>query len=484
MDPTHGHPDALLHPSKPPWGFAEVLRLSWPAILTMLNGTVMRFIDGLMLSSLSHLHLSGQFMGGMTAFVFESFAMGVLMVVNTYVSQNYGAKRFSQCPRYVWAGLLMALTFAVMVSPLIFVARPIFDLLISAKSEAIRPYATTYFQYMVAGIAINQCGVVFQRFFYGIHRPTVVFFVSLLANGVNILLNYVLIFGKFGFPALGLHGAAIGTLTGFLLMFVILGGWFLHPRLHAKYQTRRIRIRWEDCKSMLRIGWPAGVQFTNDLVTWSIMTSVLVAGFGTAHAAASIIGVRYMSLSFMPAVGIGIATTSLVGKYIGEGRHDIARKRAHAAFLLAMTYMVTCAIVFFFFRHDLVGFFARARETGDLPPAEAATLAADIVRFGGRIIVCACVFQLFDALGIVFIGALRGAGDTFWPMGVTMALSWTLVLGGGYLATQALPDLTSLGPWLAASVYVITLGIVMAWRFESGAWRKLDLLGQRSAGEF
>ena len=477
MDPTHGNPDALLHPSKPPWGFREVLRLSWPAGLTMLNGTIMRFVDGWMVSKTGPNAFSAQFVGGMTAFVFEAFALGLLTVVNTYVSQNYGAGRFRRCSEYVWAGLAMTVLFSVLAAPLIFGADSVFAILL--KPVSVRPQAAMYFRYMIAGILLSQCSVVFQRFFYGIHRPGVVFLVSLLANTVNVLGNYVLIFGKFGFPKLGLQGAAIGTLAGFAVMLVVLAGWFLSPTIHAQFHTRRIRVRLSDVLDIFRIGWPAGVQFTNDILSWSIMTSVLVGGFGEAHLAASSIAVRYMALSFMPAVGIGIATTSLVGKYIGEGRHDVARKRVHAGFLLAMTYMGICATVIFFLRHDLVRFFVSVSPSADLPPAEAAKLSADIVRFGARILVCAAIFQLFDALGIVFIGALRGAGDTLWPMCLTILLSWSLILGGGYLISQSLPGLTSLGPWLAASAYVIILGILLAWRFESGAWRKLDLLGRK-----
>jgi MATE family multidrug resistance protein len=101
-----------------------------------------------------------------------------------------------------------------------------------------------------------------------------------------------------------------------------------------------------------------------------------------------------------------------------------------------------------------------------------------IVRIGGNVMICAAAFQLFDALGIVYIGALRGAGDTRWPMAVSIACSWAVFVGGGIAVVNLLPQLTSLGPWLAASGYIILLGALLAWRFESGAWRRIDLLGR------
>ncbi len=175
----------------------------------------------------------------------------------------------------------------------------------------------------------------------------------------------------------------------------------------------------------------------------------------------------------MPAVGVGAATTALVGKYIATGRPDLARKRAHSALLVAMVYMGACGLLFWLFRTELVSVFI----TYNPQFADARLLADDILRIGGTVMIFAAVFQIFDALGIVYLGAMRGAGDTRWPMVATLVLNVTVVLGGGYLFTTYVPSLQSIGPWLAGSVYIILLGVLLAWRFESGAWRKIDLLG-------
>jgi MATE family multidrug resistance protein len=196
---------------------------------------------------------------------------------------------------------------------------------------------------------------------------------------------------------------------------------------------------------------------------------------GTEHLAGTTAAMRYMGISFMPAVGIGVAATAIVGRYIGQGRPDLARRRVHVAVSAAMVYMGICGVLFTIFRYPLVRFFVH------VSPDQAMN-AEVIVGIGAKVLVCAAVFQLFDAIGIVYIGALRGAGDTRWPMVVTMALSWGLVIGGGVAAVLLLPQLTSLGPWIAASLYVVVLGGVMGWRFEGGAWRKIDLLGRLGAG--
>jgi MATE family multidrug resistance protein len=203
------------------------------------------------------------------------------------------------------------------------------------------------------------------------------------------------------------------------------------------------------------------------MLTWSVCVAILAGKFGMAHRAATTIAMRYIGLAFMPAVGIGIATTALVGRYIGLRKPDIARRRAHQGVVTAMIWMGACGVMFWIFRYEMARFFAKGAE------------ADEIVRIGAQIMICAAIFQISDAVGIVYIGALRGAGDTKWPMFITLALSWVIIVGGGIAAVILAPQLTSLGPWIAASVYVIVMGAAVAWRFESGAWRKIDLLRRK-----
>jgi MATE family multidrug resistance protein len=183
-----------------------------------------------------------------------------------------------------------------------------------------------------------------------------------------------------------------------------------------------------------------------------------------------------MGLSFMPAVGVGIATTALVGRRIGQGRRDRARRAARSGLLAAMIYMGLCGLAFWLLRVQMIRFFLALPGSGPAAAARAGPLAEEIVRVGSWILVFAAVFQLFDAASIVYVGALRGAGDTRWPMVATILMSWSITLGVGAAAVVWLPHWGSLGPWVAASLYTCALAVVLAWRFESGAWEKIDLL--------
>ncbi len=460
-------------------GLGEVLRISGPASMSMLNRTVTQFVDGAMVARLGPATITAQTIGGLVAFVPESFSIGLLGVVNTFVSQNLGAGRQRSCGQYAWAGLAMAMVLAAVFMPLAAVARPLFAAI--GHAADIQDLEVLYFRYMILAVPLTMSIRVLEAFFYGTHRPGIVFTLSLIANLCNVAGNYVLIFGKFGFPAMGLRGAAIASIASWVLHLTILLSIFLSGRIHRGFSTRMVRsMRLQQCADILRIGWPAGVCILVDLLSWAVLTTVLVGHFGTEHMTAASAAVRYISLSFMPAIGVGIATTALVGRYIGQGRPELARRRAHTALLTAMVYMGLCGIAFLVFREPMIRLFVHVSQeqiaSKGLDPEE-------IVRIGGRIMVCAAVFQVFDAMGIVFLGALRGAGDTRWPMVIMLLLNAVVLIGGGIAMIVFLPQLESVGPYLAATAYLIALGVVLAWRFESGAWRKFDLLGKRSAGQ-
>ncbi len=465
------------HDEKPIWGLGEVLRMAWPVSLSMLSGTVMQFVDGWMISFQGPKTLSAQFIGGMIAFVPTSLGLGTLTVVNTFVSQNMGAGRSEKCGQYVWAGVVVAVVYSLVLGMLVFLAPGLFNLI--GHEPKIAAMETMYFRYMIAAMGFFLTSRVLAQFFFGIRRPVIVLVTTLIANLCNVGANYVLIFGKLGFPAMGLKGAAIGTVLSSALLLLILAGVFLSPRMHAKFGTRSARsTTLSEVGELVKVGLPAGVQFCNGMISWSVFISVLVGVFGTVHLAACSVTQRFVSLSFMPTIGISIATTALVGRYIGSGRPDVARRRAHAGVRAAMVYMGLCGLAFLIFRHPMVRFFVRPPESSDLSPEQLSAQIEQIVAIGGRIMICAALFQMFDALGIVFVGALRGAGDTKFPMILTGVMSWTFLIGGGFIVIKVFPQLTSLGPWIVASAYVIVLGLLMAWRFESGAWRKIDLLGK------
>jgi MATE family multidrug resistance protein len=197
-----------------------------------------------------------------------------------------------------------------------------------------------------------------------------------------------------------------------------------------------------------------------DVLAWSMFSSFVMARAGEDAMAANMFSFRFMSVSFMPALGIGTAITALVGRYIGMGRPDLAMHRAHLGFKVNVTYMLTCGLLFFVFRHELMRLFS------DKP---------EVLRIGSTLLVFAAVFQLSDAMYCTYSGALRGAGDTFVPAMATGIMNWTMSVGLGYVIVRLHPEWGAAGPWTIATIYSITLSTYIYIRFKRGGWRSIRL---------
>lgn len=481
-------------PEKAPLSRAlhEVWSIAWPTVATMTSYTVMQFIDKLMMGQVGPLEVAAQGNGGIWAFVPMGTAMGFLTVVNTFVAQNLGAGKPENGPKYAWGALwLSAAAWLVVLLPLAIALPFVFRAMhgdggagatTGVDVSRLIAMESGYGQILLLGGLFTLASRSLHHYFFGLHRPKVATVSAIAGNLVNGVGNYILIFGEAGIPklglpgipgtpALGIYGAAIATVIGGAVEAIIPFCIFLGPTMNAELQSRRQwRPDLKPIKGLFRIGWPAAIQYGNEIGCWAIFMSVLVGRFGAEHMTAGWIALTYMHLSFMPAVGFSVAVTSLVGKYIGAKQPDEALRRARLGLSIALVYMTACAAVFFFAREPLIAFFLG----GDISPEE----SARIISIGAKLMICAVVFQTIDAIGITYTGALRGAGDTVFPGIVTMIYSWVFIVAGGWLFIYFAPGLESLGPWIAASAYVILFGITMGLRFESGRWRSIDLLGE------
>lgn len=452
----------------------------------MTSYTVMQFFDKLMVGQVGPLEVAAQGNGGIWAFVPIGTAMGFLTVVNTFVSQNLGAGKPENGPKYAWSALWLALiAWLTVLLPMALILPIAFKAMHSGESivdgDRLIAMESGYSQILLFGAIFTLTSRGLHHYFFGLHRPKVATVSAISGNLVNLFGNYVLIFGEAGIPnwgipgipgtpALGVYGAAISTVIGGAVEAIIPLAVFLGPKMNAELQSRsQWRPQLKPMKDLIRIGWPAALQFGNELICWSIFMSVFVGIFGSTHMTAGWIALTYMHLSFMPAVGFSVAVTSLVGKYIGAKKPDIALHRARIGLGVALVYMTICALIFFFAREPLISIFV----AGDVTPED----AARIISIGGKLMICAAFFQTVDAFGIIYTGALRGAGDTVFPSIITFLYSWIFIVLGGWLFIKFAPDLESVGPWIAASFYVIIFGITMGARFESGRWRSIDLLG-------
>ena len=438
----------------------ELLTLALPTVAQMASYTVMNFTDTWMLSKLGLVEPTASANASLFGFALVSVGFGTMWVVNTLVSQAFGRGDRESAGRYLWAGVWFGVIFGLIILPLIPLGRPLFNLF--GHEPRLAALEAQYLTITLSVTAVRLAGAAAGQFLLAIDRPMLTLLAAVGGVIANIGANYLLIWGHFGFPKLGLAGAAWGTNVAALVEVILLAAFVLLPSIRTRYAVLQWRPGWARFKTLLRVGLPAGFQMVGDVMAWAVFGMWVMAFYGTEAMAANTFMMRYMSMSFLPAFGLSAGVTALVGRYIGRGQPDVAAARAALGYKLATAYMLGCGLLFAVFGRSLVGLF---------------TADADVLRMGAILMIFAAVYQLFDALYIIYSGALRGAGDTFVPALVTAGLVWSMVIGLGGAVAYTRPEWGVSGPWAVASVYGVVLGLFMWRRFRRGAWRDIRLDG-------
>jgi len=448
-------------------GYGEVLRIAIPLILSTASLTVTLFVDRMFLSWHGQSEVAAAVPGGLTYFTLCSFFMGTAQYVNTLVAQHDGAGDTRACARAVWQGVF----FSVASAPLILCCIPVGIHVFSwaGHGAELLKLEQEYFSILMVGGVMLPFNGALSSFFSGRGETRVVLWGNLAGNLVNTIMCYILIFGKLGLPELGIRGAGIATAISQVVPTIYWASVFLSDRYQAAYRSRA-ELRWDRrlFLMLLRYGLPAGVQFCLDVAAYTVF--VLVVGrLGEVDLAVSNIVGSIEMLSFLPMVGMSIATATLVGRYIGMDEPLLAEKSVRSAFRLAMGYMGIMAVVLLAFPEFFIDLF---RFRGD------ATTGFDtIIEKGCPILRLVVVYTLFDTLFIVYSGALRGAGDTRFAMWAQILLAWVFFVPPVYLIIEYL-QMGLLAAWLWGVVYVIALGMLFWLRFKAGYWTQIRMVHQ------
>ncbi len=436
----------------------ELLVLALPTVAQMASYTVMQFTDTWMLSKLGIVEPTAAANASLFGFAITSIGFGTLWVVNTLVSQSFGRGDRRRCGQYLWQGIWFGLIYGLLMLPLLPLTEPLFAGF--GHEPRLAHLESTYLWITLSFTAFRLMGAAMGQFLLAIDRPNRVLIAAAVGASVNIFANWLLIWGHWGFPEWGLAGAAWGTNTGSVVEMLLLACFVFEPKVRRMYHATDWRLRSERLLTLVRIGVPSGLQFVGDVLAWAVFGMLVMAVFGTTAMAANTFAMRFMSLSFMPAFGISAAVTALAGRYIGRGMPDVAAARTALGFRVAAVYMLACGVMFFVFRHQLMSIFT------DDP---------EVLRWGAMLLVFVAVFQVFDAMYIVYSGALRGAGDTLVPAIVTATACWAMVVGLAYAVAKWMPWAGILGPWTVATAYGMLLGVYMLVRFKRGAWRSIRI---------
>ena len=435
----------------------ELFFLAGPTVAQMASYTVMHFIDTLMLSRVGDASAAAAGTAGMFSFTLISFGFGVLLLVNTLVSQSYGKKDYPDCGRYMWQGLWWSFAYALLILPLIPLMPRLFGLL--GHEAKLVDLEIIYFRIVVAASILKLAATAVGDFLLAINRPRAVLVAAVTGVLFNTAAGWYMMLAPNG-PHMGVAGAAYAQCVGMLIEFLILLAFVLQPAIRQRFNVLDWKPRWHQMKMLMKLGTPSGLQTVTDVLAWSLFLSAVIGTFGTNAIAANSYMFRFMMVSFMPCFGLSAAVTALVGRYIGMGRPDLAEHRAHLGFKVASIYMLACGLVYFFGRYPLIKLF---------------TTDPHVAQLGAVLLIFAALYQLFDAMFIIYSGALRGAGDTLIPSLVTGTLCWGIMLFGGWIVARYRPDWGVVGPWTVATLYGGILGAFMLTRFKRGRWKLIRL---------
>jgi multidrug resistance protein, MATE family len=383
-------------------------RLALPIVVVQVGMMFMGVVDTMMVGRVSPQALGAVALGNLYFFATAIFGMGVLLALDPVVSQAVGAHDRTAISRAVQRGFVLSLVLTVFASAILPSAGPVLAAL--RQPADVVPLARTYILAIIPGVAPFFFFIVLRQTLQAMHRTLPIVVTIIIANVANVLINWMLIFGKLGAPALGVEGAAIATSISRWIMFflITLLAWplirdYVHPWRREAFAMRPLM-------RMLQIGAPIGVALFLEYATFGAI-ALLMGFLGTIEVAAHQIAINLASLTFMVPAGIGAAATVLVGNAIGRDDASAARRAAKAALVAGVGFMTFSAIVFLALPYQLSALY---------------TTNAKVLALAVVLIPIAGLFQIFDGIQVVGAGVLRGAGDTHAPMVIGLLGFWLI----------------------------------------------------------
>jgi MATE family multidrug resistance protein len=440
-----------------PGGIREISDLAYPVVLTQISTTLMGVVDSAMVGRLGATELAAVGFAGVWIFTLYSLLDGAASGVQTFVSQADGGDDPRSCGAWAWQGLYVLAPAAILMTlGVALFVRPALALL--GPSDDMQTAAASYLLARVPGEVGLVIVMVFTSFFRGIGDTKTPLYVTLGANIINLVLDYGLIFGNLGLPAWGVAGAGTATAIAHWVSAFAIFAAYRRKKLADRYHTQPVRPNVQAIRRFLRTGAPIGGQWFMGMTSFAVFTTI-VAHMGDTSMAASQAFVMLLSISFMQAVGISIAATTLVGRYVGAEDPEAVARSFRSSIVLGV---------------GLGGLVALLFVTIPIPLLRIFTDETDVLSLGRPLLLIGALFQLFDAVAIISDGALRGAGDTRWPFVIEIALGWGLFLPLAWLLAVTLEGGLT-GAWLGGLIHILVLALVLVLRFRSGAWKRIRI---------
>lgn len=424
--------------------------------------TVMTFVDRMFLLWHSSEEMSAALPAGTLYWAILCFPFGVAQYATTFVAQYVGAERREAVGRIIWQGVYVALLAAPFFAMLWPITPWLFDFF--KHPESVRGFEIDYFRLLLFGAPAGVASIAFASFYIGRGDTRIVMYANLVQTALNIALDYVLVFGIGPFPEMGIRGAAIATVISvWLKMFAF--WWLMHRKDYPEmYQLGNWRPNLKLMLRLFRYGGPNGIHFVTEAA--AVTLALLFLGqLGADALAATTLALNVNSVAFMPMIGVSIAVTTIVGQQLTRGEPDLASRATWTALVLGGVYSGVFALSYLLCPRLFLMGHAAGADPETFPQIQQQTVV--LLRF-------VAAYCLFDTLQVVFVGALKGAGDTLFVLANTVVLSTALVLAG-WLGMEYM-NYGLLWWWGCFTGWICLLGVAYVLRFLGGKWRTMSVI--------
>lgn len=451
-----------------PGSLRELLQVSVPLMLSAGTLSVMNVADRAMLTGWSRDSLAAVTPAAMMHWTVVCIPVGMILYANTFIAQFEGAGKPRRMIASLWQAIWLALGCGALLMCCPLISGPALSL--TTQPADVIAEEKAYFDTLCAGCPLLMLTTALSCFYSGRRRTRVILVVNVFSVMVNFGMDYLLIFGRGGFPALGIRGAALATLSARLCEVLVYAALITRKSNRRQFQ---LFACWKPdlglLKKFLRYGFPSGAHYFVDNLGFTVF--LLILGTLSRDAlAASNLAFGINALIYIPLLGFGTAVQTLVGHHIGADLKSAASRTTWNAVLLATVWTGATAVLLVLFPMlCLQPFLAFAQSGKGVQAIEAILpMAAMLLQF-------VAVYSVFDALAVVFASSLRGAGDTVFPMVLTMLSSWFLMtLPAWWIVQQDGSEIHHL--WWAATIHVLVMGSVMMARFLTGRWKLIRIV--------
>jgi len=432
-------------------------RLAAPVMLGMLGHTFVGFVDNIMVGQLGTAELAAVSLGNSFMYIAMSIGIGFSTAITPLIAEADGEGDFNKGKSSFKHGLFLCTIVGVAVFLLVMACVPLLQYM-DQPSEVVS-LAVPYLKFVAISLIPLVIFQGFKQFGDGMSMTKYPMYATLIANVLNVILNYILIFGKLGFPQLGIVGAAYGTLISRIVMVLFL--WFLLKNNEkSKNYLINIKLFVLDrlmIKKLINLGAPSAMQmfFEVAIFTAAIWLSGLL---GKNPQAANQIAINLASMTFMVAIGLSVASMIRVGNQKGLKDYVELRRIAFSIFLLAAIFATLFCIMFFVLHNHLPKLYLDMDDVNNLIDN------TEVVSIASKLLILAAIFQLSDSMQVVILGALRGLQDVKIPTIITFIAYWVI----GFPISFFLGKETaygSFGIWLGLLAGLTSAAILLYIRF-------------------